>query len=127
MADQDLGYLLVKTHHANRLQILSLREESNGADADLDQYLAKLGESYGNLHNRQTVLPSLTSSCSSMPVDAHMLLEYASKIAKFTRAPPGYNPADTTAGGPALLPWPLDDQMRRGELYDLQPPSAANT
>ena len=91
----------------------------------LDKYLAQLGESYGNLHNRKTLLPSVTPASESTPVDAHMLLDYASKIAKFTRAPPGYNPADATAGGPALLPWPLDDQMRRGVLYDLQPPSAA--
>lgn len=46
-------------------------------------------------------------------VSAQELLHYATKITKFTSAPPGYNQA---APEHANFPWPTEDEMRRGML-----------
>lgn len=46
-------------------------------------------------------------------VSAKELLQYATKVTKFTSAPPGYNQA---APEHANFPWPTEDEMRRGVL-----------
>lgn len=46
-------------------------------------------------------------------VSAKDLLHYATKITKFTSAPPGYNQNQPEH---ANFPWPIEDEMRRGML-----------
>lgn len=46
-------------------------------------------------------------------VSANELLKYATKITKFTHAPPGYDPQMPENGN---FPWPTEDELRRGAM-----------
>lgn len=53
-----------------------------------------------------------------------MLLNYASKISKYSCAPDAYDPAKGLYGTtPAYFPWPSEDAMRKGVLMAPQPGS----
>lgn len=88
-------------------QIEQRRETSQDLDAALSTTLIALAEYRKQLETR----PSDTKDEFS-PLDSQVLLDYASRITRFTRQMPG-------TIDPTVLPWPAEDQLRRGMLATL--------
>lgn len=87
--------------------IEELQKDSQELDDSIDTLLLKLAYSRRELMN----LPSV-EVIENKKVDSEDVLDYAARIARFTRQTPG--PA-----GSAVLPWPGEDQLRKGMLATL--------
>jgi hypothetical protein len=91
--------------------IKRLETISNELDKQLNAVLLGLSESRREL---QTPLDGHMESETTREISADELLSYATKITKFTHAPPGYNPE--IANEHATFPWPTEDDLRKGML-----------
>lgn len=105
--DEQLNSLLVTLADCRRTlrglprpheKYLKAYEQQKEANADPASTATVLAETVVSLNPR---------------VSAQDLLNYATKITKFTSAPPGYNQA---APEHANFPWPTEDEMRKGML-----------
>uniref|UniRef100_A0A060T1U3 Mediator of RNA polymerase II transcription subunit 4 n=1 Tax=Blastobotrys adeninivorans TaxID=409370 RepID=A0A060T1U3_BLAAD len=96
-------------HQKLRASIKELERTSSELDSRLNQVLIELSSCRRELQ----ALPSVSSKGETVQVNAGELLKYATKITKFTQAPPRYNPS---APEHANFPWPSDDELRRGAL-----------
>ncbi|ODQ64010.1 hypothetical protein NADFUDRAFT_5457, partial [Nadsonia fulvescens var. elongata DSM 6958] len=102
---------LVEHQEAAR-QIEDLEIVSNELDEQIRNTLRQLGECRKSLVS----LPCFSEVHEQdevRKVDAKELLFYATKITKFTSAPPGYN---TNMPEHANFPWPTEDELRKGTL-----------
>ncbi|KAK9468244.1 vitamin-D-receptor interacting mediator subunit 4-domain-containing protein [Lipomyces arxii] len=153
-ADVDLSVAVdeLKQYHSNSELIAQLRETSDALDAQSTKLLSSLADARAQL----LAIPDADvidadSDRSSKKIPYTELLAYATKIAKFSTAPPGFAPpaawappetdkspplppdhvrtaeeiaketikmvyAAETSSVPAKLPWPTEDEMRRGVL-----------
>lgn len=110
---------LIQHQEAGR-RIQELTTVSNRLDAEIKKVIMGLAESRHQLQG----LPSYDEDDEDLDVEetlrgrkgvsADELLAYATKITKFTHAPPGYNPQTGTEH--ANLPWPTEDALRKGML-----------
>lgn len=90
--------------------IEALQEESQRLDQSINSILIQLGDCRKQLSSQTS--KSTNTPVSTQKVDSQMLLEYATKITRFTRQIPG-------TLDPAILPWPTEDWLRRGMLATL--------
>jgi len=66
---------------------------------------------------REQLATQQPNSATSVALECKTLLAYATRLSKFSQAPPGYvaeNPEASNA--PIHTPWPGEDSMRRGAL-----------
>lgn len=138
--DEELAVSIAELveHQRTAQQLLRLRKVSISLDEQLNTLLVTLADCRRTLRGlprpdekymkafEQQELQNKTGDKSSMKaavfeaagplgprVSAQDLLHYATKITKFTSAPPGYN---QQAPEHANFPWPTEDEMRRGML-----------
>ncbi|CAN6614674.1 mediator of RNA polymerase II transcription subunit 4 [Trichomonascus vanleenenianus] len=111
----------LKKHQEYGREIDSLKEQNDRLDAQLNDLLIGLSDCRREL----MALPSIedgeadqseTTPQSREYINADELLKYATKITKFTRAPPGYNPH---LHEHASFPWPTEDELRRGVMAEI--------
>lgn len=76
------------------------------------EYLKKLEELRQQRRKSSLVLNGKIGP-EKAKVSARELLDYATRITKFTSAPPGFNPQ---GGGDFNYPWPSEDELRKGML-----------
>lgn len=98
----------LKLHQKYGQQIDKLKKESDELDRQLNSLLIGLSDCRREL----MALPS-TSEEEMTQVNANELLSYAAKITKYTRAPLSYTIKNREHSN---LPWPTEDEMRRGVL-----------
>lgn len=94
---------LLRQHLVKCKQIAELEQESLTLDKQIDEILIQLARTRKEL----VELPSV--DCNSGKVDAGEVLDYATRITKFTRA----------TGAQQVLPWTAEDMLRRGMLATL--------
>lgn len=92
-----------------------LRNEGMQLDNSINNILMELAQCRRDLEQ----YPNETEPQQNKKVSESDLLEYATKITKFTKKMPG---ADMN-----LLPWPAEDQLRRGMLATLTIQGEAGT
>ncbi|KAF5102814.1 hypothetical protein DV451_001704 [Geotrichum candidum] len=110
---------LARQHKATQ-RLKKLRKTSEALDEQLNTLLVTLADCRRTLRALpkpdEKVMKEHSTNAGLIKhekgVFAKDLLRYATKITKFTSAPPGYQ----TAPEHANLPWPTDDEMRRGVL-----------
>lgn len=119
-------------HQQAALKLLRLRKVSAALDEQLNTLLVTLAdcrrtlralprpdEKYVKALEQRDLTKDLAIAMpdveplSQTRVSAKELLHYATKITKFTSAPPGYNRNQPEH---ANFPWPTEDEMRRGML-----------
>jgi hypothetical protein len=128
----------VKQHHENTLKIQHLQRENAELSKLFSTNLTALSEartllsslpdsSPATIDSMLTLLPQLT--CPDK-IPYQQILEYASKISKFTSPPPQWDPTRPQQPGispsssrlrllGSYVPWPSEDAMRRGRLAQL--------
>ncbi|EEB05291.1 mediator complex subunit Pmc4 [Schizosaccharomyces japonicus yFS275] len=85
---------------------------------ELDGKLESCMEELAVLH--KGIEPKSILEGKKRKVSLKMLLEYGAKLAKFSSAPPGYDPEKGQEGNaPVHFPWPSEDQMRKTKLLQL--------
>jgi mediator of RNA polymerase II transcription subunit 4 len=117
-AERDLDSAIAELieHDAAGKRIQQLTNVSNKLDAEIKNVIMGLAECRHELQS----LPSYDEESETdngakfKSVNADDLLAYATKITKFTHAPPGYNPQSGMEH--ANLPWPTEDALRKGML-----------
>lgn len=110
---------LERQHKATQ-RLKKLRKTSEALDEQLNMLLVTLADCRRTLRALpkpdEKVMKEQSTNAGLIKhekgVFAKDLLSYATKITKFTSAPPGYQMAPEHAN----LPWPTDDEMRRGVL-----------
>ncbi|KAK9235520.1 vitamin-D-receptor interacting mediator subunit 4-domain-containing protein [Lipomyces kononenkoae] len=141
-------------YQENKAVISRLRAESNGLDSQLNALLKVLSDARATLLSIPGANEHGLNDAHEIPKTSYTeILAYATKISKFSRAPPGFEPppgwvsqppsghpkTEASADGqaptveetvsatlkeaykdpssiPANLPWPAEDEMRRGML-----------
>jgi mediator of RNA polymerase II transcription subunit 4 len=99
-------------------QIKQVKAVSDELDNQLNALLVGLSDcrrslnSVPNLAQEELIKSGLGKNYRKQ-VPADELLKYATRITKFTHAPPGYDP---NIPEHANLPWPTEDELRRGVL-----------
>ncbi|QLL35040.1 hypothetical protein HG536_0H04160 [Torulaspora globosa] len=98
-------------------ELRRLEKESNDLDQRTRNILETLNDCYNNLNalptleqvefERQTILEQRKK------INSSVLLEYGTKLSKFTKIPPTL---DRGATGPNNFIWPAEDALRRGML-----------
>lgn len=90
-------------------ELAVLQKETENLDNDIHHILVGLSDARRKL----LAIPTKKKSNKSNKVGAQDLLDYSTKITKFTHAPPGY---DSEQPDNANLPWPSEDELRRGSM-----------
>lgn len=103
------------THQQTGLEIRSIESQSDQLDANCDKILKGLMECRKSLRSLQSVdsVKKERSQMQQKSISSDLLLQYAMKLAKFTRVPPTF---DTNQIGPNNFIWPAEDSLRRGML-----------
>lgn len=105
----------LKEHYKAGLTIDQLRETSYVLDKKLGLMLLGLTDGRQQLKQIEAdVETGAGDQGNERPISAEKLINYATKITKFTHAPPGYNPG--LPNEHANYPWPSEDELRRGVL-----------
>ncbi|KAH3681526.1 hypothetical protein WICPIJ_007507 [Wickerhamomyces pijperi] len=102
-------------HQQSGLEIQSIQTQSDQLNTNCDQILKGLMECRKSLTSLQS-LASVEKERKQMQensISAEVLLQYAMKLAKFTRVPPTF---DANQIGPNNFIWPAEDSLRRGML-----------
>lgn len=86
-----------------------LQKETENLDSDIHHILVGLSDARRKL----LAIPTRKNPTNSNKVGAQDLLDYSTKITKFTHAPPGY---DSEQPDNVNLPWPSEDELRRGSM-----------
>ncbi|AET38628.1 Med4p Ecym_3124 [Eremothecium cymbalariae DBVPG len=99
------------------IQLKQLDNESQEIDERTGKILSILDKCYNNL-NKLPMVEQVEFEMKMMKkqkekIKSGVLLEYAMKLAKFTRVPPTFN---KDAIGPNNFIWPAEDAIRRGML-----------
>jgi mediator of RNA polymerase II transcription subunit 4 len=109
--------LVIHQQACQRIQ--GLQRESDKLNQQLNRILVELADCRRSLSALPVLFTEVSADESSkddsttIPLSAGRLLEYANKITKFTRAPPGYN---SEMPEHANFPWPNEDELRKGVL-----------
>lgn len=98
-------------------ELKRLETESN----ELDQRTKEILETLNDCYNKLNELPMLeqvefekqTILKQRSKINSHVLLDYATKLSKFTKIPPTF---DKGSIGPNNFIWPAEDALRRGML-----------
>lgn len=113
-AEEDLTESVeeLSKHQEAARTIKNLQQESDSLSQKLNELLIGLSDCRRSLQ----ALPgaeSVRNGDDQDTVSAKELLSYATKITKFTHAPPGYDPQMPEH---ANFPWPTEDELRRGMM-----------
>jgi Vitamin-D-receptor interacting Mediator subunit 4 len=127
----------VKQHLLNADKIQRLQRENTELTKLLHTNLTQLSEARNLLASLPESFPATIDSTpfSHLPnadkIPYQQILEYASKLSKFTSPPPQWDPTRPQQPGPlppapnarlisgTYVPWPSEDIMRRGRLGQL--------
>lgn len=117
--DEAIDELVVQQQACDKIE--SLQQESDELNQQLNKILVELSNCRRSLSSLPVLFSgesdgtgsSKESNDTNFSLTAGNLLEYANKITKFTRAPPGYNPEMPEY---ANFPWPNEDELRKGVL-----------
>lgn len=116
-ADRNLGQAIEELvlHQQACRRIENLEKESDKLNQQLNHILVELADCRRSLGSLPVVPDNNDDDFNKgmSTLTAASLLEYANKITKFTRAPPGYNPEMPEH---ANFPWPNEDELRKGVL-----------
>lgn len=100
----------IKKQYAASRTIEALQEESQRLDQSINSMLIELGDCRKQLSSQTA--ESADPLISTQKIDSQMLLDYATRITRFTRQISG-------TLDPTILPWPTEDWLRRGMLATL--------
>lgn len=101
-----------RIHQQNQTNLDALVAAVSSTTEKMHDFATRLSE-------MQTILKSSLETKETLPqVDYHTLLSYASKLAQYTSAPPGFkgDQDSATAGMAIHPPFPTEEVMRKGVL-----------
>lgn len=104
----------LKEHFEAGLTIRRLSQVSDNLDKQLSQMLLNLTDGRQKLKAISSGVATIPDRANEKPISAEKLINYATRITKFTHAPPGYSPG--LPNEHANYPWPSEDELRRGVL-----------
>lgn len=98
-------------------ELTRLETESNELDQKTKEILETLNDCYNKLNElpmlEQVEFEQQTILKQRSKINSHVLLDYATKLSKFTKIPPTF---DKGSIGPNNFIWPAEDALRRGML-----------